>query len=142
MEFPYYSAALGAFLLMLQQLFMISVGFHRVNVKLGVGIGEDPQLERKVRRHGNLAENAGIFIVVLALTELSGASTSVVSGFAIAFAIGRICHALGFMHLDGSHVNLEEGNKVFIGLRVVGATLTGWVGLGLGGYLAYTLLSA
>ena len=139
MDFPYVSAALGAFLIVLQQLLMISVGFHRTKVRLGVGIGDDPDTERKVRRHGNLAENAALFIVVLALTELSGASNTAVVSFAIVFAIARICHAVGFMHVDGSHANLK-GNKFFLGMRVLGATATGWGGIGLGGYLGYLLL--
>ena len=141
MEFPHISAALGAFLLFLQQVLMLSVGFPRTKVKVGVGIGDDVDLERKVRRHGNLAENAGIFLAVLALMEVSGLAGAAVFWFAVAFAIARISHAVGFMHQDGSHANLE-GNKFFLATRVVGATLTGWTGLVLGGYFGYLLVTA
>ena len=140
MEFPYVSATLGAFLLCLQQLLMLSVGFHRTKVKLGVGMGEDPHLERKVRRHGNLAENAGIFLAVLALMELSGLAPTAVLWFAAFFALARVLHALGFTHLDGSHANLD-GNKFFLAARVMGAMLTAWGGLALGVYFGYRLLA-
>ena len=140
MEFPHISAALGAFLIMLQQLLMLSVGLHRTKAKVGIGLDGDPDLERKVRRHGNLAENAGLLVVVLALTEMSGASSNVVVGFAWVFAIARTLHAIGFMHLDGSHANLQ-GNRLFLISRVLGATATAWGGFGLGGYLAYVLLT-
>ena len=141
MEFPYISATLAAFLLFLQQLLMLSVGFHRTKVKVGIGFGEDAELERKVRRHGNLAENAGIFIVVLALMEVSTLASTAVFWFAVMFGVARICHAVGFMHQDGSHANLE-GNKFFLATRVIGAMLTGWMGLALGGYFGFLLLSA
>ncbi len=141
MEFPHVSATLAAFLLILQQVLMIAVGIHRTKTKVGMGIAEDKHLEGKVRRHGNLAENAAIFVAVLALTELSGAPSGVVRGFAIAFAIGRASHALGFTHPDGAQGNIK-GNKLFVAMRVLGATATGWGGLGLGVYLAYSLAVA
>jgi len=140
MEFPFISATLASFLLVLQQGLMMSVGFHRMKTEVGVGFAEDQHLERKMRRHGNLAENGALLIVVLALTEMSGASSSVVTGFAMVFALARISHALGFSSLDGTH-NLD-GNKAFVALRMAGATGTGWGGLGLGGYLAYSLMAA
>ena len=66
---PVYSAALGAFLIVLQVALMLTVGLHRTKGQF-IGLGDDPHLERKVRRHGNLAENAGLFLVVIALFEL------------------------------------------------------------------------
>ncbi len=139
MEFPNISAALGAFLLLLQAAMMISVGLHRTKIKVGIGISDDPVLERKVRRHGNLAENAAVFVLVLALMELSGASSTAVAWFAGLFALARVLHATGFSHVDGAQGNLE-GNKFFLAARVLGATLTGWTGIALGGYFLYRLL--
>ena len=110
-------------------------------MKVGIGMGDDADLERKVRRHGNLAENAGIFLAVLALMEVSGLTNTAVFWFAIVFAGARIAHAVGFMHQDGSHANLD-GNKFFLAARVIGATLTGWTGLALGGYFGYLILTA
>jgi len=141
MEFPHISAMLAAFLLLLQAMMMVSVGLHRTQTKVGIGTTGDSELERKVRRHGNLAENAAIFVVVLALMELGGASSSAVTWFASIFAIARVFHATGFSHIDGAQGNLE-GNKFFLASRVIGATLTGWTGIALGGYFLYRLLTA
>lgn len=141
MEFPQTAAMLGAFLLFLQQILMLSVGFHRTKLKVGIGLSDDPDLERKVRRHGNLAENAGIFLIVLTLLEISGMASTAVFWFALLFAAARVLHAVGFMHLDGAQGNIE-GNKLFLAARVLGATLTGWTGLALGGYFGYLLLTA
>lgn len=70
MEFPIVSAITAGALLIVQQLPMLKVGMCRTKVKTGVGYSEDPDLERLSRRHGNLAENTGIFVATLALLEL------------------------------------------------------------------------
>ncbi|NJK62992.1 MAG: hypothetical protein HC921_10220 [Synechococcaceae cyanobacterium SM2_3_1] len=61
MNLPLITAGLSGILLATQQLLMLNVGLHRIKLRLGVGYGNDPNLERLIRRHGNLAENAGIF---------------------------------------------------------------------------------
>ncbi|MEM7077727.1 MAG: MAPEG family protein [Pseudomonadota bacterium] len=139
MEFPIATALLAAFLIILQQGLMFTAGMHRAKTGIGVGVADDQHLERKVRRHGNLAENAAILILVLAIVELGGAPTAVVASFAIAFAAARVMHAVGFGHLDGSHN--PGGGKFWIAMRASGATVTGVGGIGLGLYLVYFLLT-
>lgn len=140
MDFPIIAATLGAFLIILQQSLMLTVGMHRALTKIGVGYGEDLHLERKVRRHGNLAENAAIFVVLLALAELHGISETVLFWFAVVFAAARVSHALGFMSLDGSHNT--DGNKLFLILRAGGAFGSVFAGIGLGGYLLFSIYAA
>ncbi|MEM7099992.1 MAG: MAPEG family protein [Pseudomonadota bacterium] len=139
MEFPIATALLAAFLIVLQQSLMFTAGMHRAKTGIGVGVGDDQHLERKVRRHGNLAENAAILLLVLGMLELAGAPSAVVASFAVAFGAARVMHALGFGHLDGSHN--PGGGKFWIVMRAGGATLTGIGGIGLGIYLAYFLFT-
>lgn len=139
MEYPVVTALLAAFFILLQQTLMMSVGLYRTKIKVGIGLSDDPVMEQKVRRHGNLAENAALILFVLGLTELLVGTTSVVVGFACFFALVRFSHALGFSHIDGAQGNIE-GNKLFLALRAIGAMGTGFGGIALGGYLAYKLL--
>ncbi|MGD1866165.1 MAG: MAPEG family protein [Phormidesmis sp.] len=141
MTAPVVSALVAAVLIVLQQVLMITVGLHRAKAGIGVGIGSDTHLERKVRRHGNLAENSALFIATLALAELCGAPRPIVAGFGIVFVIARLSHALGFASLAGSHVG-EKGNKAFPAMRAVGAFGTFFTGIGLGLFLAFTLATA
>jgi uncharacterized membrane protein YecN with MAPEG domain len=128
---PLYSAALGAFLIVLQVALMLTVGLHRAKGQF-IGIGEDRDLERKVRRHGNLAENAGLFLVVIALFEMLVGQTVFVASVCIAFAFARVSHALGFSSLAGSHGDdLTGGRKAFAGMRALGAFGTLGVALAL-----------
>lgn len=140
MEFPYTAATVGAILIVLQQILMMITGTHRGQVKIGVGFGDDKDLERKIRRHGNLAENAAIFIVVLSLTEGLVGTGAAVMTFGAIFVVARICHALAFSSIAGSH-GQDGASKAFARLRVAGALGNGLSGIGLGLYLIVMLLA-
>ncbi|MBD2842922.1 MAPEG family protein [Erythrobacter rubeus] len=130
MNLPVYTAALGAFVIVLQVALMLSVGFHRTKGQF-IGLGEDRDLERKVRRHGNLAENSGLFLVVIALFEMLVGQTTYVLVLCLAFAVARLLHAFGFSSLAGSHGDdLTGARKAFAGMRAMGAFGTLGVALG------------
>lgn len=116
---PIVAALVGAILVLMQVGFMLSAGLHRGKSGIGVGTGGDLQLERKVRRHGNLAENAALFVVVLALAEMTVVPDNVIKIVGAAFILGRIAHGIAFSSLAGSHG--EDGSKLFPVLRGVGA---------------------
>ncbi|WP_461458816.1 MAPEG family protein [Parasphingorhabdus sp.] len=138
MVYPFTTAIAGAFLIILQQLLMMNTGTHRAKAKIGVGLNDDRELERKVRRHGNLAENAALFLVILALVEGFTGGGIAVTSFATIFVLARISHAVGFMSLSGSHADGSEFTP-FVFFRMVGAMGTGLTGIALGLYLAYLL---
>lgn len=140
MPLPIISATVAAIVIILQLLLMIAVGLHRVKTVTNIGTGEDPELERKVRRHGNLAENAALFIVVLALAELIAVSSSIVMIVAAVFVAARVSHAVAFSSLTGSHG--ADGSKVFVAARVIGAFGTFASGVFLAGYMLYMLYLA
>ncbi|MEL6162834.1 MAG: MAPEG family protein [Cyanobacteria bacterium J06628_3] len=137
---PFISAIVAAILIILQQSLMLNVGMHRAKTSIGVGVGNDNTLERKARRHGNLAENAGLFIATLTIVELRNAPSIIITVFGAIFVVCRILHAIGFSSLVGSHgPNLSSGNKIFIVMRAIGATGTALTGLALGGFLLFTI---
>lgn len=138
MEFPVISATVAAILLIAQQVLMLNVGLYRAKTKKGVGVDGDEKLERLSRRHGNLAENAAVFIITLTMLELLGGSSEGVYWLAVVFVVARLCHAIGFMSPAGSH--LGEGSKLFLVLRSGGATMTALTGLATGALLLFSLL--
>lgn len=118
---PIYSAALGAFIIVFQVILMVSVGIDRGK---GAFIGHEgnADLERKVRRHGNLAENSGLFLVVIALFEMLVGQTTYVATVCIIFAAARLLHAAGFSSLAGSHgQDLKGARRSFAAMRAMGA---------------------
>ncbi|MEH6700276.1 MAPEG family protein [Parasphingorhabdus sp.] len=135
MTIPIIAAVAGAVLIILQAILMILVGTHRIRNRVNLGTGDDPALERKIRRHGNLAENAALFIVVLALAEMTVVPNNIVRIIALVFIIGRIFHAIALSTVAGSHG--AESGKIFAGFRAIGALTTFGCFIALGGYLLF-----
>lgn len=136
-----YSPWLAAYLLVLQMFLMMTVGSYRTKKQQGTGFqADDLTLERLIRRHGNLAENAGIFIASITLLEIVSGSTNLVLGLCVAFALARTFHAIGFSSLAGSHlVNAKGLGLFFLLTRALGAGLTALSGVVCGFALAIAM---
>ncbi len=138
MTLPIYAATAGAILIILQALLMVTVGLYRAKSGINLGVAGDKELERRIRRHGNLAENAGLFVAVLAVAEMTVVPSNVIKYIAIAFVIARLSHAAALSTEVGSHGG--KGSKLFVGARVVGAFGTLASFLSLGGFVLYGLM--
>lgn len=137
---PIYTAWLAAFLIVFQVLLMVAVGVRRAK-GLPIGIGDDRDLERRVRRHGNLAENSGLFLAAIALLEIIAGQTTYVLVIAVGFAAARLLHAAGFSSLAGSHGDGEGGTmNPFILMRGLGAMGTIAVAFACAGFLIANLV--
>ena len=64
-------------------------------LKIGVGDGGNEVLLRRMRAHGNFAENMPIFLILLGLLELATGGNLWLWGAAILFILARIAHAFG-----------------------------------------------
>ena len=140
MNLPLYTAALGASVIVLQVALMVMVGSRRLKGP-PVGTGGDKDMERRMRRHGNLAENSGLFIAVFAVYELLVGQTAYLFGLCVLFAVARILHAASFSSLAGSHGEDLSGPRALYGLaRGLGALGTLLTALGVaGGIVAYLI---
>jgi len=140
---PIVSALLGGTLLPLQTIMMLTVGMYRSSSKQSIGVANDAKLERLVRRHGNLAENAAIFLVVLALYELLFGASAFVWGVGLVFFVARLFHIIGFSNATGSHLVDPKGpGKIFILFRMGGALLTALSTIVLGATLVVSTFMA
>lgn len=81
--------------LILLLVLALRVALYRLRHRIGVGVAEDRVLERRVRAHGNLSENAPLALLGLALLELLGAGTLLLHGLGVSFVLGRVLHAWG-----------------------------------------------
>jgi hypothetical protein len=117
---PVISAIAAGVLIIGQMGLMLAVALRRRSAKVALG-SDDPALLRLVRRHGNYAENAAIFVASLALLEMMGAARPFVIGLAALFILGRLLHAIG----------LSRENTVNV-WRVAGVFVTVGVGVALG----------
>jgi uncharacterized membrane protein YecN with MAPEG domain len=115
---PVVSALTAGVLMILQMALMMSVVVARRDNRQSLGDGGSNELLRAIRRHGNLAENTGIFMAGFVLLELLGAGRPRLEVLCGAFVLGRISHVIG--------LSLERTVNPF---RVGGVAATVAVGL-------------
>jgi uncharacterized protein len=94
-SFPHITAATAIVLAVLQMLLMLPITVGRRKYRVGLGDGGNSVMVRRIRMHGNLAENAPLFLILLALTEATGQWGTLVPIIAAAFVVFRLLHAVG-----------------------------------------------
>jgi uncharacterized protein len=116
---PIVSAITAGVLILGQMALVFAVAGLRRKVHQSLGDGGDPALTRAVRRHGNYAENAAIFVICLALLEMMGALRWFVVGLAAAFVLGRALHAIGLSQEKTANPWRVAGVLVTVAVGVV-----------------------
>lgn len=79
----------------------IRISQRRLATKIGVGSGDDAELEQRVRAHGNLVESAPFALILLYLIEQTGLSSTYIHVLGAAFVIARLAHAQGMSSTTG-----------------------------------------
>ena len=110
--FPFITAATAIALAVLQMFLMLYTARGRGKYKAGLGDGGSDPLLRRIRMHGNLTENAPLFLILLLLAETSGQWAGSVPIFAGAFVLVRLSHAIG--------LSMSAGPSLFRFVGVVG----------------------
>ncbi len=110
--FPTTTALTCALLGLLQVALTFLVIRVRQGQQISLGDGGDTSLFKRIRMHGNLTENAPMFLLLLVLLELGGSSPGLVRIIGPLFVLIRLSHAYGV-----SEWSSEGGNP----FRLVGA---------------------
>lgn len=125
---PVVSALTAGILIIMQMALLYAVVRARRSNRQSLGDGGKGELLRAIRRHGNFAENAAIFIAGFALLELMGAGRTWLAALCAAFVLARVAHIVGLSMKDNT-VNP---------LRIGGTVVTTFVGVTLGVRLIFT----
>jgi len=118
---PVVAAITGGILIILQAILMFAAANQRRQHGPSLGEASDPAMIRAVRRHGNLAENAGIFVACVALLEMLGGSRYWVEILCAVFVVARLSHALG--------LSMQNTNNAF---RIAGVIMTAVAAIAVG----------
>ena len=78
----------------------VRVVMWRVKHRISLGTGNDGELEKRIRAHGNCVEWAPIGLFLLFLAEQAHGRTWFVIAGAVALVLGRLLHPLGLKTLD------------------------------------------
>src|SRR5919106_6880968 len=102
-------AALVALVLLVLALRVSSV---RMRLKINLGDGGDPGLQRAVRAHANAVEWALPVLVLMLIAELNRATPLFLHACGIVLVLARILHGAGLSRVSG----MSSGRFVGIGL--------------------------
>src|SRR5579864_1065114 len=92
---PAISALTAGVLVILQMALMLTVVLARRRARQSLGDAGNTDLLAAVRRHGNLAENAALFVAGFTLLEVLGGNRTLIMMMCVAFVGGRISHIVG-----------------------------------------------
>jgi uncharacterized membrane protein YecN with MAPEG domain len=118
---PVITAVLASVLIFIQMALLLGVVILRRRNRQSIGDGGNEQLLVAIRRHGNFAENAGIFLACFALLEILGGGGLGFNILCAAFVLSRISHIIG--------LSMKQTVNRF---RIGGIILTVGVGIALG----------
>ena len=122
---PVISAITAGVLIIIQMLLMLATAFTRRRTRQSLGDGGDATMLRAVRRHGNFAENAALFVAGFALFEMLGGLPQVVAAMCAIFVVGRISHIIALSQtntlgpLRFGAVISTAGVGFFLGVRLI-----------------------
>ncbi len=100
-NFPHITAATAIVLAVLQMFLLLRAARGRGQFQTGLGDGGNEKLLQRIRAHGNLAENAPLFLILLGLAEMTGQLGAIAPIYAVIFILGRFSHALGLSISSG-----------------------------------------
>jgi uncharacterized membrane protein YecN with MAPEG domain len=120
---PLYAGLLGLLLIGLAY----NVSRYRVGLKIGIGDNGHPGLQRAIRAHANLTENAPMGLIVLAAVEAQGFSTPVIHSLGITLVLGRAMHAFGLARNSGTSIG-RAGGILLTWLMILAASIIAIIG--------------
>jgi uncharacterized membrane protein YecN with MAPEG domain len=101
----------------------------RFTRKIGIGHGEDRQLERRIRVHANAVENLPLALILLGGMELNGYDDRIIHTFGATLLASRLAHAWGLSHNSGT----SHGR--FIGTLFTFLLMLAMAGFAIAGFL-------
>jgi len=102
----------------------------RFTRKIGIGHGEDRQLERRIRVHANAVENLPLALILLGGMELNGYDDRIIHAFGATLLVSRVAHAWGLSHNSGT----SRGR--FLGTLFTFLLMLAMAGFAIAGYLS------
>jgi len=91
--------ALGVVLVL---ILAVRVVMRRWSARIGIGDGEDKELHKRIRAHGNAIEYLPLGLLALLLLDLDGTSPLLLHVCGSALILARVAHAFGLSRTSGT----------------------------------------
>jgi len=105
MDFLPITSIISATLALIMFVLTLMVSLGRINLgkaegdiaKYPIDDGNNESLKRRIATFRNFTEYVPMGLIMLALIEINGASSTLVWGLGVAFIIGRLLHVMGML---------------------------------------------
>lgn len=104
-----FAASYVAVLVLVGLVLAVRVINMRRSQRIGLGDGDDRDLRRRIRAHGNFSEYAPLLAIVVLALPLLGAREWLVHAIALPGIVGRILHAIGLSRSGGPSLGRVGG---------------------------------
>ena len=115
--------------LMILVLAVRVIAYRRAH-KIGLGDGDDKELRKRIRAHGNAIEYLPFGLVLLLLLELNQTAPLLLHIFGIVLIVARVAHAWGVSRHSGVSPGRVTGVLLTVGVLLVMALLLLWQWIG------------
>ena len=120
-------AALATLLILVLAVRVIA---YRRAHKIGLGDGDDKELRKRIRAHGNAIEYLPFGLVLLLLLELNQTAPLLLHVFGIVLIVARLAHAWGVSRHGGVSPGRVTGVLLTVGVLLAMALLLLWQWIG------------
>ena len=103
------TAVYASLLAILYVVLSYRVAQRRIRFQVGLGTGQNTELERAIRIHGNFAEYVPLAVLLLAFFETGGGAAWAVQGAGAGLLVARALHALGLTQTSGRSTGRFSG---------------------------------
>jgi hypothetical protein len=95
----------------------------RYKYRVNLGTGNNENMEKRVRVHGNFAEYVPFALLIMLFAEVEGISENIIHALGIALVMGRVLHPFGILFKFGPSVGRTGGMFLTFGVIIVGSFL-------------------
>jgi uncharacterized membrane protein YecN with MAPEG domain len=106
------TALYAAILAILVTALAINVTVHRVKLRVPIGDGDNPQMLRMIRLHGNAAEYVPLALVLMLIYEINGGLHVALHIAGIALLAGRLLHIWGMWSTSRTTFGRASGQSL------------------------------
>ena len=115
-----YAAIFAVFLILLKFRVIKRRQFH----KISLGHGDNVELEKHIRAHGNFIETVPFILFLMMIVELGAVQGWIIHALGLSLLVGRVMHVYALTS-EMSHVNFRVfGMAITISVMAVAAILS------------------
>ncbi len=120
---PFVTAFYAALTGLLAAFLAINVIRQRVRLKIDDVDGNNVEMRRVIRAHGNFCEYAPLILILMGAAEMSGSPKLAIHVLGVAMILSRVLSAWGLSHSLGQSLGRQAGASIAVLILLVASVM-------------------